>query len=163
LKEAAAQIDEVVHATGILLSLPHILCDGETVEQLSLAAGNTGRAFDLETDLRIAEFKFITWQGASDTVRQDSLFRAFFSLAEAFTPKERYLYVVGSEHPLRFLNGGRALSSVMSRGNKLWAQFQELYGQSFSVVRDYYAHRKDSVEVVDLAEVVPYFAAASNR
>jgi hypothetical protein len=94
LKEAAAQIDEIVHATGFLLSLPHILCDGETVEQLSLAAGNTGRSFDLETDLRIAEFKFISWQGASDAVRQDSLFRAFFSLAEASTPKERYLYVV---------------------------------------------------------------------
>ena len=49
----------------------------------------------------------------------------------------------------------------MSRGNKLWAQFQELYGQRFSVVRDYYAHRKESVEIVDLAKEVPYFAAAT--
>jgi hypothetical protein len=163
LKQASAQINEVVHAAGILLSLPYILRDGETVESLSLAAGNTGRSFDLETDLRVAEFKFIAWQGASDAVRQDSLFRAFFSLAEAGTPKDRYLYVVGSEHPLRFLNGRRALSSVMGRSNRLWERFQNLYRERFFVVRDYYTHKKNSVEIVDLAEVVPYFATAANR
>ncbi len=40
LKRAAGQVNEVVHAIGILLSLPHILRDEETIQSLSLAAGN---------------------------------------------------------------------------------------------------------------------------
>ena len=56
LKRMAGQVDVTIHALGILLCLPHILEAGETVEYVSLGAGNTGRRFDLETNLRIAEF-----------------------------------------------------------------------------------------------------------
>ncbi|WP_283814259.1 hypothetical protein [Bradyrhizobium aeschynomenes] len=44
-----------------MLCLPHILEEGEIVDYVSLGAGNTGRPFDLETNRRIAEFKFIHW------------------------------------------------------------------------------------------------------
>jgi hypothetical protein len=63
LKAAAGQINVIVHAVGILLALPHILEPGETIQHVSLGAGNTGRLFDLETSHRIAEFKFIQWRG----------------------------------------------------------------------------------------------------
>ena len=59
VKSASAQIDVVIHAVGILVSLPYILEPGEKIRSLSLGAGNTGRDFDLETDDRVAEFKFI--------------------------------------------------------------------------------------------------------
>src|SRR5260370_9829460 len=59
IKQLAGQINVVVHALGILLCLPHILRPGEVIDYVSLGAGNTGRAFDLETSLRIAEFKLI--------------------------------------------------------------------------------------------------------
>ena len=59
IKQLAGQINVVIHAVGILLCLPHILRPGEVIEYVSLGAGNTGRAFDLETSQRIAEFKFI--------------------------------------------------------------------------------------------------------
>lgn len=65
IKKQAGQINEIVHAIGILLALPHILEEGEIVKELSLAAGNTGKDFDLETNKRIAEFTFIRWQGGS--------------------------------------------------------------------------------------------------
>lgn len=61
LKHAAAQIDEIVHAVGILCSLPEILKKEEVIQSLSLGAGNTGKHFDLETNQRIAEYKFIQW------------------------------------------------------------------------------------------------------
>jgi hypothetical protein len=61
VKALAGQINVAVHALGILLALPAILEDDEVVEELSLGAGNTGRSFDLETNRRIAEFKFIAW------------------------------------------------------------------------------------------------------
>jgi hypothetical protein len=60
LKRLAGQINVAIHATGVLLCLPHILEAGETVEYVSLGAGNTGKEFDLETNRRIAEFKFLT-------------------------------------------------------------------------------------------------------
>src|SRR5215213_5791601 len=47
LKRTAGQINTVIHALGILLTMPHILEPGERVKYLSLGAGNTGRAFDL--------------------------------------------------------------------------------------------------------------------
>ena len=157
LKRAASQINEVVHSAGILLSLPYILGDGEIIESLSLAAGNTGKQFDLETNVRVAEFKFIDWKGGPESIRQNQLFKDFYWLAESETPKQRVLYVLGAEYPLRFFNGGRALQSVTSRNRKLWADFQNRYGTRFSVVREYYWHRKDRVQIVDLCRIVPYF------
>ncbi len=59
VKRAAAQINVLVHAVGGLLLLPKIMEPGEKIEYVSLGAGNSGRDFDLETDRRVAEFKFI--------------------------------------------------------------------------------------------------------
>lgn len=158
LKQAAGQINVVVHAVGILLALPFILTDDEKVQYLSLGAGNTGRLFDLETNLRVAEFKFTQWRGGSEAIRQNQLFKDFYLLAEHDTNKARYLYVVGAEYPLKFLNNQRALSSVLSRNNKLWLNFHQRHGTRFSTVNEYYSYRQHLVQLVDLAQIVPYFA-----
>src|ERR1700730_10679303 len=107
IKQLAGQINVVIHALGILLCLPHILRPGEVIDYVSLGAGNTGRAFDLETSLRIAEFKFIHWQGGPESIRQNSLFKDFYEMAEHETHKEKHLYVLGTMHAEKFLNGGR--------------------------------------------------------
>jgi hypothetical protein len=36
-------------------------------------------------------------------------------MAEHETPKGRYMYVLGTEHAVRFLSGGQSMSSVLSR------------------------------------------------
>jgi hypothetical protein len=92
VKQLAAQIDVVIHTLGILLCLPHILRPGEIVEYVSLGAGNTGRAFDLETNLRIAEFKFIRWQGGPESIRQNSVFKDFFRIGRT-RHDERKIFV----------------------------------------------------------------------
>jgi hypothetical protein len=159
IKRAASQIDEVVHALGILLALPHILEPDETVEALSLAAGNSGRPFDLVTSVRIAEYKFIDWKGGSETIRQNQLFKDFYELAEFETTKSRFLYVLGIERPLRFLKGGlkggRALRSICSKNAALWQHFQGRYGSRFARVGEYYSYRKPLVNIVDLATILP--------
>jgi hypothetical protein len=159
MKQAAGEINVLVHAIGILSALPRLLEGGEVVQALSLGAGNTGKPFDLETTLRIAEFKFIHWRGGSEVIRQNSLFQDFFYLAEADTSKRRYLYVVGAEHPRRFLAGGRALRSVMSRNATLQREFRDRYGDRFSVVREYYEFRKARVIIEDLRSLLPEFSA----
>jgi len=156
LKALAGQVNVIMHAAGILASLPHILEPGEIVESLSLGAGNTGRDHDLVTDRRIAEFKFIDWRPARNTIRQNVLFADVFSVASADTEKRRIVYVLGTEHALKFLWGGRAISSVLSRSSKVRLGFYGRYGtDTFATVRDYWATVCDSVELLDLRELVP--------
>jgi hypothetical protein len=155
LKRAAAQINVIIHALGILLSLPRILNKDERIEYLSLGAGNTGRKFDLETNIRIAEFKFINWQGGAEAIRQNSIFKDFYELAEYGTDKKRYLYVLGTQIPLKFFNGSRAIKSVLSRNNKLDQEFSAKYRDRFNVVSEYYLYKKDSVMIEDIANIVP--------
>ena len=92
-KRTVSQINVLIHSIGILLSLPEILEKDEVVKYLSLGAGNTGRLFDLETDKRVAEFKFINWQGGAYSIRQNSFFKDFFLLAESERSTRKYLYV----------------------------------------------------------------------
>lgn len=158
LKRLAGQINVIVHAVGIMLSLPYILRDDEVIQGLSLGAGNTGEPFDIETNYRIAEFKFIHWKGGPESIRKNQLFKDFYLLAEYDTTKERFLYVVDDRQPLKFFNSGRSLSSVMSRNNKLWNEFQNLYQRRFITVQDYFNFRKSQVIITDLRIIVPEFS-----
>jgi hypothetical protein len=151
LKRLAGQVNATIHALGILLCLPNILEPGEKVEYVSLGAGNTGREFDLETNLRVAEFKFIRWRGGAESIRQNSVFKDYLLLAEHSTEKRKYLYLLGTDHALRFLRGGRALSSVLSRNNKLQRVFADRFGASFQTVGDYYAAHGAAVRIEDVS------------
>lgn len=61
IKSVAGRINDIVHALGILVSLPKIISKDEKIISMSLGAGNTGRLWDLETDKQVAEFKLIRW------------------------------------------------------------------------------------------------------
>lgn len=161
VKQLSGQIDVVVHALGILLCLPHILRPGEVIDYVSLGAGNTNRAFDLETNQRIAEFKFIRWQGGSESIRQNSLFKDFCEMAECETSKEKYLYVLGTEHGEKFFNGRRALSSVLKGNGTLRKKFTDKFGDRYRTVRDYYLPRKGLVVIQDVSPFVPELVAAA--
>jgi hypothetical protein len=158
VKGLAAQIDVILHAVGILLSLPHVLVPGERIVSLSLGAGNTGRDWDLETDRQIAEFKFIKWKGA-DAIRQNTLFVDLFHLAEADTSKRRVLYLTGIAHPQKFLGGGRSLKSVLDKHGLVFEKFTKLHGSRYAVVRDYWAAVQHRIEIVDLEPLMPGLAA----
>lgn len=151
MKRLAGQINVTIHALGILHSLPHILEPDERIHYVSLGAGNTGRAFDLETNLRVAEFKFIRWRGGPESIRQNSVFKDYLLLAENPTPKRKYLYLLGTEQALKFLRGGRALSSVLSRNDKLRKMFAERFGDTFPTVGDYFAAHAGAVQIEDVS------------
>jgi hypothetical protein len=155
VKRAAGQINVLIHAVGGLLLVPQIMEPDEKIEYMSLGAGNTGREFDLETDRRVAEFKFIHWRGGADTIRQNSLFKDFYLLAEHTTKKRKELFVLDTKHPLKFLRAGRALRSVLSKNVTLWEGFQAKYGNSYQTVGDYYAARQHDVVIRDAAPLVP--------
>jgi len=158
VKAASAQIDVVLHAAGIIAALPYVLEPGERIEYVSLGAGNTGRAHDLETDLRVAEFKFIKWQGGSEAVRQDSLLVDLFHLATTETSKRRVLYLTGTKVPLKFLNKStRDLRKALARHPGVPKQFENFYGDVSPTVKDYWVSIRDRIEVVDLVGLIPEF------
>lgn len=154
VKRLAGQVNVAIHALGVLLCLPELLAPDETIQSLSLGAGNTGKAFDLETDRRVAEFKFISWQGGPEAIRQNSLFKDFYCLAEHESSKSKHLYVLGTDHPLKFLNGRRALESVLSKNVSLHREFRAKY-PGYRVVRDYYLPRRDLVLIEDVSGLLP--------
>jgi hypothetical protein len=127
------------------------------VEDLSLGAGNTGRSFDLTTDLRIAEFKFISWQGGAESIRQNSLFVDLYHLAVAETDKLKQLYVTDLVYPTAFLRGRRALRSVLSKHGAVADDFFARFGDRYQVVREYWDDVKDQVDLIDVAQLVPAF------
>ena len=154
IKRMAGQINVIIHAAGIIRSLPSILKPSEIVESVSLGAGNTGRKFDLETNYQVAEFKFIDWQGGAETIRQNGIFKDFYELAEYETQKRKVLYVVGTKYPLKFFEGKRALASVLSKQPSILSAMKEKYGDPVRVVRDYYEIKKASVEVCDVSPYI---------
>lgn len=160
MKRAAGQINVIIHALGILVCLPRLLEPSEAVESVSVGAGNTGRSFDLETNLRVAEFKFIWWQGGAETIRQNALFKDFYLLAEHTTPKQKCLYVLGTEYPLKFLNSNRSITSVLNRNVALQQQFQATYGDRFRTVREYFEMRRNEVAIYDVSSWVAGLVSA---
>ncbi len=157
IKLASAQINTTIHALGILNCLPKMLEKGETIEYVSLGAGNTNRRFDLETDRRVAEFKFIKWQGGAESIRQNSLFKDFSNLVEYQTKKRRQLCVLGDHHPREFFSRKRALKSVCGKNPEL----QKLIGDKHpdvTLVREYYQLHSELVEIVDVTNWVPELA-----
>lgn len=155
IKRISAQIDVTIHAVGILRSLPHILVDGEHVESVSLGAGNTGKPFDLETNLRIAEFKFIQWRGGPESIRQNGIFKDFFDLATAETSKKRCLYLLGTHHALKFFRGRRALSSILNKNQATRDKFIGLYGDQYATVNEFFADHDQLVEIIDVLPWLP--------
>jgi hypothetical protein len=155
VKRASAQIDVVIHSAGILYSLPHILDPDEIVLSTSLGAGNAASEFDLVTDKRLAEFKFIYWQGGSESVRKKTFFQDYFKLVREPRSKAKYFYLLNTDVPLKFLSGKSASHRMLDRSAKLAADFEKRYGSKYPTVGDYYAAHKGEVCFVDLAKKVP--------
>jgi hypothetical protein len=161
IKKNASQINEIVHALGIMLALPSILEVGERIESISLAAGNTGKPYDLETTSRVAEFTFINWKGGPETIRQNKVFKDFFFLAEAKTSKKRELYTVGTEHVKDFFSSKRSIQQILKGNAKLDRGFRK-YKQKYRTVQEYYQAKQNVVKIVDICLCLPQFCINTN-
>ena len=155
IKKVTSQIDVTIHAWGILCALPSILEPNEEIKYLSLGAGNTGKQFDLSTNKRVAEFKFINWRGGPESIRQNGIFKDFYNLVEnGDDNRKRCLYVLNTEIPLKFFNGRRSMKSILSRNQKLKNDFESKYGDIEHICQ-YYNKFKHMVEIIDIKEYIP--------
>ena len=72
-------------------------------------------------------------------------------MAEHPTVKQKYLYLLGIEHALKFLRRGRALGSVLSRNDTLLKLFSERFGNQLRTVGEYFAVHGKTVQIHDVS------------
>lgn len=82
-------------------------------------------------------------------------------MAEHDTTKERYLYVLGTQHGEKFFNGRRVLSSGLKANVTLRNKFHQKFGDQYRTVRDYYLPRKGRVVIQDVSPFVPELVAVA--
>jgi hypothetical protein len=158
VKKASAQINEVVHAVGIINSISEILNEGEKIKNLSLAAGDEGDGFDLETDKRVAEFKFSRWQegGSKNGMRKRHIFADFAKLTILNTNKKKEIYALSSESIIKYFNGRASWEKVLSKSGSIQFELKEylkMNNQSeLKTLKDIYSI--STVEIIDLENIL---------
>ncbi len=155
LKKISSQVDEIVHATGIIKCLPKILMDGETIISVSLAAGSDDEGFDLVTDKRIAEFKFALWQekGPNGSRRRD-VYKDFVNLLIYETDKSKELYVFNPSKIKRFLSSKKAQwKNVLSKSGGVEKKLAEfLHHKSVNGIFLADVYSLSTIEIKDMSK-----------
>lgn len=157
IKKLSAQIDEIVHATGIIQCLPKILKQGEKVIDLSLASGADGEGIDLITDKRIAEFKFARWQESkANGMRKRQVFADLVNLYLHPTTKSKELYVFNAEKIKKFFESKKATwKNVLSKSGGLDNRLEE-YLNSKKITGQFLndVYSISNVSIYDLDEIL---------
>lgn len=149
-------LDSVIHAAVITQTLPFILGDGEHLtKRPSLAAGNDAtRIYDLETNVRVAEFKVAQWNG-SDGVRQRGVVADLVGLAMDPTPRQRQLFVVG-DRPRYFLQTSRRRVAKVLSKSSMRVRLADFVDDAITVAE---LTRDSGVEIIDLTQWFPRLKA----
>jgi hypothetical protein len=153
-----ARLNDVVHATAILLSLPALMEPDEVIQRPpSLAAANDRtRRFDLETNRRLAEFRLAVWDGA-DAGRQRGLVKdlAHLALHDPEDERLRQLFVVG-QRPLMYLRNSRSrLRWALDRGARVTTDLVAARVDLDTPLCEFVREQAANVELIDLCERMP--------
>ena len=155
VREELGKLSDLIHATGIALALPHLLEPSEVLKTPSLAAGNDpGRLYDIETNVRAAEFKFARWTNGGNGGREKDLFNDVVLLAQAPKSLRAEVYVRGPR-PARFLAGRASARKQLKRSQAVLAVFDAQVGDPEITVAAYVSAYAGRVRVIDLEQAVP--------
>lgn len=163
VRDRIGRVNDVIHAVAIALALPRILKQGERLRRPSLAAGNDrSRPFDLETDLRVAEFKLARWDG-HDAMRKRQTFKDFVDLAAEESSRSAELYVVG-ERPIRFLRTSRSSASWgLDRAPATRERFEQTFGSLDQSISSFVNGRGRHVTLTNLEALLPDVFGSGDR
>lgn len=151
------RINDVIHAVAIALVLPRLLEPDERLERPSLAAGNDpSRPFDIESDLRAAEFKLSLWTG-HDAGRKRQLFKDLVHLAAADIGGRRVeMYVLGTR-PMQFLTttSSTANWALNRMADKTKVLFSDRFGSTEIPIPQFVETHAAHVAIIDLEQRFP--------
>lgn len=157
VRQHAGRMNDIIHAAAIVQTLPLILKVGEhVVNRPSLAAGNDPtRPFDLETNLRVAEFKLSVWKGA-DAMRKRGVFADLVHLALDETDRQKQLFVVGQE-PIRFLTKSTSSADwALNRASPvLRDRFRTRFGDLGILVCEFTKDCAANIDLPDITTLLP--------
>lgn len=159
IKKASAQIDEIVHTSGIMIALSVWLLTDEKVEYLSLGAGNHKANFDLETNLRIAEFKFGKWnEGGANGVRRRGYFSNYVSLLTSDDHRDKYFVIEDKEAFLNFMKGKASWKNVLSKNPSVLKKLETFLEvnsmRDAKTISEIYLKFEKVVTIVDFKEII---------
>jgi hypothetical protein len=159
IKEASSQIDEIVHASGIMIAKEVWLNEREKVEYLSLGAGNHKERFDMETNLRIAEFKFGKWnEKSANGIRRRGYLGNYVSLLVAKDPRIKYFVIEDKVAFVKFMNGKASWRNVLSKNpsgfKKLEKFIIENKKEHLVTVGEIYREFGEWVTVMDYNQII---------
>ncbi|UJW28620.1 hypothetical protein L3Q67_25475 [Saccharothrix sp. AJ9571] len=158
VRQHAGRLNDIIHAAAILQAMPLILEEGEHVaSRPSLAAGNDPtRLFDLETNLRVAEFKLSAWKGA-DAMRKRSV---FVDLALDETSRRKQLFVLGPE-PVRFLQQSTSSADwALNRASPtLRDRFRASFGDLDVSVCEFTRGHGSNIDLLDIGTLLPWLSS----
>jgi hypothetical protein len=156
VRQHAGRINDLIHAAMIVRALPKILEPGERIAvRPSLAAGNDpSRKFDLETNLRVAEFKAGQWKGR-DAMRKRGLVADLVGLVLGRRNRRAELYVLG-HLPIEFLRTSNStMEWALGRSSPhLRRAYEDRFGRASFTVRQFTEGPACDVALKDLAEVL---------
>lgn len=149
-RDRLGRLNDVIHALAIAVVLPLVLDEGEVLRRPSLAAGNDPtRPFDIETDRRIAEFKFSRWDG-HDTARMRQLVKDLVHLAADPSGRRVELYVL-DDRPRRFLEtSGSTIDWALAPFPKAKDLFRDHFGALDITIADFRAGEAAHVDAIDI-------------
>lgn len=154
-RDAFGKLSDLIHALAIALALPHILEPGEELVRPSPAAGNTpDRPFDVETNLRIAEFKLSRWDG-QDGGRQQPTVKDLVRLAADTSGRRAELYVRG-ERPISWLKStNSSIRQQLRRYRNELAAFERTIGDPEIDVLAFVSGAGAHVALLDFEQLAP--------
>jgi hypothetical protein len=158
VKKASTQVDEMVHAAGMMLALKSWLNENEDIEYLSLGAANHKYRFDLETKTRIAEFKFGKWNNASaNGSRRRGYFSNYVSLLTSPDTRDKFFIVEDKIGFLKFVEKDAKWENVLSRNKigyeKLKTFLNSNRRNNLSTVGEIFINFKGKVQILGFDEI----------
>ncbi|OCB71180.1 hypothetical protein B0A79_22565 [Flavobacterium piscis] len=159
IKDASSQIDEIVHASGIMIAKEVWLNEDEEVQYLSLGAGNHKERFDMETNLRIAEFKFGKWNdNSANGIRRRGYFSNYINLLTANDQRNKYFIVEDKKSFLKFVSGKATWRNVLSKNpsgfKKLEKFIIENKKEHLVTVGEIHKEFEELVAIIDYNQII---------
>ena len=158
-RQQFGRLNDLIHTAGISLILPGLLEKGERLaNRPSLAAGNdASRPFDVETDLRIMEFKFGVWQPGLNASRKRGVFHDLVHLAADQSGRRAELFCIEPQSAtfLRATKSQVSWEALNRQAEKTRALYEERFGSTDRPIPQFTGGPAAHVTLVDLELVFP--------
>ena len=131
----------------------------EKIQYLSLGSGNHKERFDMETNLRIAEFKFGKWnEKSANGIRRRGYFGNYVSLLVANDTRNKYFVVEDKNAFIKFMSGKATWKNVLSKNPSGFKRLEKFIienkKEKLVTVGEIYREFEEWVTIIDYNQII---------